>query len=184
MAFSLTGRAAGSFRRRPSFPPPPPFQFGADLLAAGFDDLEVERHAGREDEEGKGVALFVAHAEADALAAANAFRVRQLVAHLRMSGPAGGCDAGVFALAFPAWRGMHKRLRSRARNPSRVLKGRSGKTGSRTVASLDYYATSRPPVRRFLSAPVPLRPILFAFGAVSPEGFGLGPMCSSSTHRP
>ena len=40
-------------------------------------------------------------------------------------------------------------------------------------------ALRRPPVRRFLSAPVPLLPILFAL-----SGIGLGPMCSSSTDRP
>jgi hypothetical protein len=38
-----------------------------------------------------------------------------------------------------------------------------GKTGGRSDANLNKHATLRPPVRRFLSAPVPLRPILFAF---------------------
>src|SRR5687768_4204470 len=37
-----------------------PLHLGDDLLAVGFDDLEVERHAGREDQHRQPIAVLIA----------------------------------------------------------------------------------------------------------------------------
>jgi hypothetical protein len=57
----------------------------------------------------------------------------------------------------PRKREGYSRTSSSPRLVSDLAVEGSGKTGSREVASLRSYATLRPPVRRFLSAPVPLR---------------------------